>query len=106
LNVWYGDTPNSFSYYEDDGTTYQYEDGKYYVRKIDFDPQGHQIVLDNAEGNYTSKFNEVHLVLHGFPQNALFTVNGKSVKTEGGEVQPFIDFSNTNGKISVKWEVN
>ena len=39
LNVWYGDSPNSFTYYEDDGTTYQYEEGKYYERDILFNPQ-------------------------------------------------------------------
>ncbi len=103
LNVWYGDAPNSFTYYEDDGNTYQYEDGKYYVRDIHFNPNEKEITMDDVKGNYDSKFHNVHLVLHGFPQNTTFTVNGKSVKTEGSEVEPFINFSNTKGKISVKW---
>lgn len=102
LNVWYGNEANSFTYYEDDGNTYQYEDGKYYVRKINFDPQEKEISMDDAKGSYASKFHEVHLILHGFPQNSSFTVNGKSVKTNAGK-EPFISFENKKDKISVKW---
>jgi alpha-glucosidase len=103
LNVWYGDSPNSFSYYEDDGTTYQYEDGKYYERNIHFNPQQKEISLDNVKGSYDSKFHKVHLVLHGFPANASFTVNGNAVKTGESEGKSFIDFDNSNQQISVKW---
>jgi alpha-glucosidase len=102
LNVWYGNEPNTFRYYEDDGNTYQYEDGKYYLREIDFNPQKKEISMNDVKGNYASKFHEVHLILHGFPQNSAFTVNGKSVKTNAGKA-PFISFENTNNKISVKW---
>ncbi len=102
LNIWYGDEPNSFTYYEDDGTTYQYEEGKYYVRDIQYNPQEKEISMSNVTGDYSSKFKVVHLMLHGFPQNANFTVNGKSVNANAGKTTS-LDFDNSNGKIEVKW---
>jgi alpha-glucosidase len=102
LNVWNSNEPNNFIYYEDDGNTYQYEDGKYYVREINFNPQKKEISMDDAKGSYSSKFHEVHLILHGFPQNSSFIVNGKSVKTNSCK-EPFISFENVNEKIAVKW---
>ena len=103
LNIWYGNASNRFDYYEDDGTTYQYEQGKYYLRAIVFNPGDNEILLEPAEGSYTSKFHDVHLILHGFPAGNQFTVNGNAVKAEGTGWEQTLDFSNTNGKISVKW---
>ncbi|MEO8819698.1 MAG: glycoside hydrolase family 31 protein [Ginsengibacter sp.] len=103
LNVWYGDAPNSFTYYEDDGTTYQYEQGNYYLRNIHFNPQDNEILLDASQGSYTSKFHEVNLILHGFPANESFTMNGEQLKTSGSGEEQSYDFKNANGKISIKW---
>jgi alpha-glucosidase len=103
LNIWYGNAPNSFTYYEDDGTTYQYEQGKYYVRTIHFNPQDNEILMDLAQGSYNSKFNEVHLILHGFPENESFTMNGQQLKTSQTGEEQGVDFKNINEKISVKW---
>jgi alpha-glucosidase len=103
LNVWYGDSPNTFAYYEDDGTTYQYEQGKYYLRDIHFDPQNNVIILDPVKGDYTSKFDKVELILHGFPAGAHFTVNGQSVEANGTHDEQSINFRNESGKISVNW---
>src|SRR6185312_15307935 len=99
LHVWYGNDGNSFTYYEDDGTTYQYEQGKYYLRNIHFNPQENEILMDPAQGSYPSKFNEVHLILHGFPANESFTMNRQQLKTSGTGEEKSIDFKNINGKI-------
>jgi alpha-glucosidase len=103
LNIWYGNDPNSFVYYEDDGTTYRNEQGDYYERAINYNPAVHEITLGNVKGDYVSKFQNVKLMLHGFPAGSEFTVNGQPQKSEGsGERKP-LSFQNENGKISIKW---
>ncbi|MDE3214361.1 MAG: DUF5110 domain-containing protein, partial [Bacteroidota bacterium] len=101
LNIWYGDSSNSFSYYEDDGSTYKYEQGDYYLRNMEFNPGGRQIVLSPATGKYTTRFDKVQLILHGFPQQESFEVNGKRVASQAtGGVQK-LEFPNSVGKIVI-----
>jgi alpha-glucosidase len=103
LNIWYGDAPNSFTYYEDDGITYQYEHGNYYLRDIHFTPGSNTITLDPVQGNYDSKFKNIHLILHGFPIGQHFSVNGQSVTSSTSGKEQSVDFSNTSDKISITW---
>lgn len=103
LNVWYGDLPSVFTYYEDDGITYKYRQGKYYERVISFNPTQHEIILDNVKGDWLTKFNTVELILHGFPSGTEYIINGQSGKTTAGATTISITFPNDNRKISVKW---
>jgi alpha-glucosidase len=64
LHIYKSDTPSSFVYYEDDGTTFAYEQGKFFKRVINYDPGSSTLTLEPAEGNYTSKFNAVRVILH------------------------------------------
>jgi alpha-glucosidase len=66
LHIWNGDTANTFVYYEDDGTSYKYQDGIYYKRTISFDPQKKTITLSVVEGTFVSKYKMLKIVLHGF----------------------------------------
>jgi len=103
LNIWYGNIPSIFNYYEDDGLSYMYKQGDYYKRAISFNPKGREISIQNVQGNYTSRFHSVKLILHGFPAGSKYTVNGQSEKMiENGSVQ-VVSFQNNNGKISVRW---
>ncbi len=65
LNVWYGTDVSSFVYYEDDGTSYDYENGDCYKREITFDPVKRTITFSAVEGTFKSKFSNIQLVLHG-----------------------------------------
>lgn len=73
LHVYKGDTANAIIYYEDDGQTYDYENGGYYKRTIRYD---HQLILDKATGSYTSKFSNIRMILHGFGSLQQAKVNG------------------------------
>lgn len=66
IHIWNGNEPNSFVYYEDDGTTYDYQDGAYYKRIITFDPQAKEISFSAVEGTHPSKYSKLRLVWHGF----------------------------------------
>jgi alpha-glucosidase len=66
LHVWKSNSNNSFVYYEDDGETYNYEKGSFYKRTISYDATKYEITFSKKEGNYSSKFDMLLLVLHGF----------------------------------------
>jgi alpha-glucosidase len=66
LNIWYGNDVSSFTYYEDDGTSYDYENGDYFKREIIFDPWKRTIIFSEVEGSFKSRFSNIQLVLHGF----------------------------------------
>jgi alpha-glucosidase len=66
VHVWNSTEATSFLYYEDDGDTYNYEQGAYHKRLIIFDPTKKVIILDVAEGTYTSQYDKVQVVLHAF----------------------------------------
>jgi len=80
INVWYGKEASSFVYYEDDGSSYDYQKGAYYKREISFEPVKKLIVLLGVEGPFASKYEKIKLVLHGF-SNAIkrLKVNGKTL---------------------------
>lgn len=80
IHVWYGPDSTSFTYYEDDGLTYQYEKGAYLIRQISFHPAEHQIRISAPEGHFTSRFRQIEWIGHGFPADAQFSVNGQPVK--------------------------
>ena len=66
VNVYEGEIPNKYVYYEDDGESFAYENGAYYKRAISYDPVKKAITFDKVEGSAASKFNNIKLVLHGF----------------------------------------
>jgi alpha-glucosidase len=70
IHVWNGPESNSFLYYEDDGNSYDYEQGTYHKRLIIYDHLKRAIILSDAEGSYTSKFRQVQVILHGFEHAA------------------------------------
>ncbi len=82
IHVWYGLNENHFVYYEDDGTTMDYQQSQYLKRTITFAPEQNHIILGQAEGHYTSKFTEIGLVLHGFGKLITVTANDQQLPVE------------------------
>jgi len=99
LNVWYGKDANTFVYYEDDGSSYDYQKGAYYKREINFDPAKGNITLSAVDGTFASKYNKIKLVLHGFDgvtksKSKKIKVNGKGLAFTGNSLA-----FNNDGKI-------
>ena len=84
VHVWKGKDDNHFTYYEDDGETYNYEKGEKYVRTIQYLPSKNQLVFAEKKGTYTSKFNQLKVVLHGW--NATETIIETNWKNEAFSV--------------------
>ncbi|MEI7724492.1 MAG: glycoside hydrolase family 31 protein [Bacteroidota bacterium] len=66
LHIYNGEKPNTYLYYEDDGSTYQYENGQYFQRTITLDPIQKQIRFSKADGSLISKFTSIRMILHSF----------------------------------------
>jgi alpha-glucosidase len=80
VHIYKGNRNNSFVYYEDDGESYNYENGNFYKRTINYDAAKKQITFTKAEGSAASKFKHIKLLLHGF-NNLSMKVNNKAVKS-------------------------
>lgn len=77
VHVFYGAAPNHFTYYEDDGSTLDYQRAVYYQRTIEFDPSANKITFGKPEGTYASQFKKIAIVLHGFAARNGFRANSR-----------------------------
>jgi len=66
LHIYNGSQSNTFNYYEDDGTTYDFEKGKYHSRDVTFDPDKKQLKIEKAEGQFDSRISRLKIIMHGF----------------------------------------
>ena len=100
INVWYGKEANSYVYYEDDGSSYDYQKGVYYKREISFDPAKNQIALAAVDSSFISKYDKIKLVLHGFSSDVkTLKVNGKKLVLSDNSVS----FNNENKAINIAY---
>jgi len=85
IHVYKDDGKNDlpYDYYEDDGTTYQFEKGDFYLRKIVYKPLINELVFKEKEGQAESKFKYLQLVFHGFDEiDNIVKLAGKPVRIE------------------------
>lgn len=66
LHLFKGKDTSTFSYYEDDGISHNYERGDFYRREITYRPESCTIELGIPSGDRASVFKTVKLILHGF----------------------------------------
>ncbi len=92
LHVYRGTENNSYTYYEDDGTSFEYENGDFHKRNISYLPEEKRIILHSKEGHYPSHFKQVKLYLHGFDTSTLqnIKVNGNTKALEEDKKYLFI----------------
>ncbi len=104
IHIWNGHESGQFTYYEDDGESYNYLDGEYYMRKIHFEPAQKQISITKAEGSFFSRFTEIRLIFHGLKSNPeTINVNTTPVKATVKNKMPYYQFNNDPGLILVSY---
>jgi alpha-glucosidase len=124
IHVFSGDSKSSFVYYEDDGNSYDYQQGKYYKRTISYNPVDREINFSEKNGSNPSCFTVVTLVFHGFIKDELknMSVLKSKLKVESSKIRLFksnfkfadygpddtrevlvTSFSNNDQSISLKW---
>lgn len=79
IHIYWGETENSFCYYEDDGLSYQYTEGNYYKRLISYLPDKKQIVFSPVDGKYPSHFSRLKIYLHKFEPSANYSLKGRKL---------------------------
>lgn len=114
----YANSGNSdFVYYEDDGTSFNYENGVFFKRQINYEGNSRKIILDAPEGTFSSKFKVLRFVFHGFGDSVkkIFVngtgetpnINSKSLylanyqNADGGVLS--FTCPNSNQKIVLNW---
>ena len=122
IHIYKGATNNSFTYYEDDGESYNYEKGEFYKRNISYDAVKKSIVFNKVEGSYQSKFSKLKIVFHGFATTdrivagkalqddfvsfltpiSRFDPQGTANPIEGYNVKS-VTLNNTNNQFEIKY---
>jgi alpha-glucosidase len=64
IHLWKGKSNTTFTYYEDDGNTYDYEAGKFLVRYLLYRGSTYSFIFNAGTNNYTSRFDTIKLVYH------------------------------------------
>lgn len=67
LHVYKGTAITSFDLYEDDGETFDYQNGKSSKRQVVYDSTKGTIQLTACEGGYKPTWKTITIYLHGFP---------------------------------------
>jgi alpha-glucosidase len=90
LHAYVGSQPSSFTFYDDDGSTFRYQHGEFSKREMKLTPDERKIVLEKAEGNYVSQYKIIRIVLHGiFNQLESIKINGTAAGLSRGINQFF-----------------
>lgn len=124
VHIYAGSGNNQFVYYEDDGESYNYSNGAFYKRVIAYKAENKSIEFGKKEGNLSSKFKVITMVLHGFKASDLakIKVNGAAQSVSEQTIRfftshfkfadygPFdykkvleLSFQNSDNKLDINW---
>lgn len=76
IHFYKGSVSNSYTFYEDDGISFENEKGMFYKRAIQYNAVENQLRFAKPEGQSASKFKNIALVLHGFGSLKEINING------------------------------
>jgi alpha-glucosidase len=80
LHVYIGHHDNSFLYYDDDGSSFRYQQGELLKRHLQYVAQERKVVIGATIGTYASTVKKIKIVLHGAGQHDRpASVNGHPV---------------------------
>jgi alpha-glucosidase len=67
IHVYAGKADGQFTYYEDDGATFEYQQNSSYLkRELIFNAQHKTFTIVAQEGNHSSSYKQVDVIFHGF----------------------------------------
>lgn len=66
IHLFNGSSKNSFTWYEDAGDGFDYKQGGYARRLIEFNPDKRTLLIDRQSGMYSSAFSKIKIIFHGF----------------------------------------
>lgn len=75
LHIYPGLDKTGFTHYEDDGDSFDYQQGKYLKREVRYLASENKLVLEKAEGSFSTGYKNLKLVFHHFDKDTI-SVNG------------------------------
>lgn len=66
VHLYAGMQETTFEFYEDDGATYQYQQGAYTTRLLQYFPAQNRFIIGEQKGNYTTKYKRLKVMWHRF----------------------------------------
>ena len=79
LHIYCGRESSEFLYYTDDGSTFDYQDGKSIKRLIQYYATDNKVVVSPEEGHHQTSFKTMKVVLHGSTSEEV-TIHGTRQK--------------------------
>jgi len=77
LHVYVSANDSSFEYYEDDGSSFRYQQGDFSKRLLSYRAEDRRIIIGQASGNYHSPLKRIKVVIHGlYTQVDAVRING------------------------------
>jgi len=104
LHVYSGSKATKLLYYEDDGTTYDYEKGGSYERLISFNPDKKEVTVSDKKGDFAGRFKKVCLIMHGFEPISSIRNGSADLKIAVIKKTQTVVFDWANSAISLKWK--
>lgn len=98
IHLYNGEADNSFVYYEDDGTSYDFEGGAFHQRTMHFSPKQKTLTLTQTKGDYKSVFSKARIYFHGYDMKELNTL--KTGQEDYRFIHPLTDFDPLGDSIS------
>jgi alpha-glucosidase len=90
LHAYVGSHNSSFTFYEDDGATFAYQQDQYLKRELHYIADERKILFKAAEGIFSSVYKNLKLVLHGiYNQLDEISINGRPAALSRGVNQFF-----------------
>lgn len=77
IHLYAGEKTSEFLFYEDDGISFDYQQGAYSRRMLRYEPFENRFVVGATEGHYPPTAAKIKLVLHGFQSMTSVAINGE-----------------------------
>ncbi|HET9487526.1 MAG TPA: glycoside hydrolase family 31 protein, partial [Chryseosolibacter sp.] len=66
IHLYAGESDNSFLFYQDDGASFDYQEGVFSRRLMRYEASQKRFVIEAAQGTYTSALKRIKVFFHGF----------------------------------------
>ena len=90
FHVYNGNDYSDFEWYLDDGSTFEFEKGKYSIRRLSFDGASGNLTIGIIQGTFKPDYKKIRIILHGFNNLEEVSVNGKSTACAQEEFSFFL----------------
>ncbi|MGC1240574.1 MAG: glycoside hydrolase family 31 protein [Chryseosolibacter sp.] len=77
IHVYAGEHDNEFLYYEDDGASFDYQNGAFSRRLLRYEPLNKKFSIHSAEGDHQSNVRRIKILFHGFNMMNIVRINGQ-----------------------------